>query len=58
MEDEIRGACRTIREDVNVYKMLVGNPEFKRPHGRTRHRWADNIEMDLNDIRRDDMDGN
>jgi hypothetical protein len=31
----------------NVIKILVGNPEGKRPLGRPRHRWEDNIKMDL-----------
>jgi hypothetical protein len=31
----------------NVYKILVGRPEGKRPLGRHRHRWEDNIKMDL-----------
>jgi hypothetical protein len=31
----------------NVYKMLVGKPEGKRPLGRPRHRWEDNIRMDV-----------
>jgi hypothetical protein len=30
-----------------VYRDLVGNPEGKRPLGRTRLRWEDNIKMDL-----------
>jgi hypothetical protein len=30
-----------------VYRILVGNPEGKRPLGRPRHRWVDNIKMDL-----------
>jgi hypothetical protein len=34
----------------NVYKILVGNPEGKRPLGRRRRRWEDNIKMDLKDI--------
>jgi hypothetical protein len=29
----------------------VGNPEGKRPLGRSRHRWEDNIKMDLREIR-------
>jgi hypothetical protein len=29
---------------------LVGKPEGKRPLGRTRHRWVDNIKMDLREI--------
>jgi hypothetical protein len=31
----------------NVYRLLVGKPEGKRPLGRPRHRWVDNIRMDL-----------
>ena len=30
-----------------VHKVLVGKPEGKRPLGRPRHRWEDNIKMDL-----------
>jgi len=30
-----------------IYRVLVGKPERKRPLGRTRSRWEDNIEMDL-----------
>jgi len=30
-----------------VYRVLVGKPEGKRPLGRHRHRWEDNIKMDL-----------
>jgi hypothetical protein len=33
-----------------VYRVLVGKPEGKRPLGRTRHRWADNIKMDLQEV--------
>jgi hypothetical protein len=33
-------------EKRNAYRMLVGNPEGKRPLGRPRHRWAD-ITIDL-----------
>jgi hypothetical protein len=31
----------------NMYKLLVGKPEGKRPLGRQRRRWIDNIKMDL-----------
>jgi hypothetical protein len=34
-------------EKRNVYRLLVGKPEEKRPLGRPRHRWIDNIKMDL-----------
>jgi hypothetical protein len=34
-------------EGRNVYRVLVGKPEGKRPLGRPRHRWEDGIKMDL-----------
>jgi hypothetical protein len=34
----------------NEYNILAGKPEGKRPYGRPRHRWEDNIEMDLGEI--------
>jgi hypothetical protein len=34
-------------EKINAYRILVGRPEGKRPLGRNRHRWWDNIKMDL-----------
>jgi hypothetical protein len=34
----------------NAYRILVGNPEGRRPLGRPRHRWVDNIKMDLRDV--------
>jgi hypothetical protein len=34
-----------------VYRVLVGKPEGKRPLGRPRRRWEDNIEMDLQEVR-------
>jgi hypothetical protein len=37
-------------EERNVYKVLVGKPEGKRPLGRPRHRWEDGIRMDLREI--------
>ena len=33
-------------EGRGVCMVLVGNPEGKRPHGRLRHRWEDNIKID------------
>jgi hypothetical protein len=33
-----------------VYKILIGKPEGKRPLGRYRRRWEDNIRMDLREI--------
>jgi hypothetical protein len=37
-------------EKRNVYRLLVGKPEEKRPLGRPRCRWIDNINMDLLDM--------
>jgi hypothetical protein len=34
----------------NMYAILVGNPEGKRPLGRSRRRWKDNIKIDLKAI--------
>ena len=33
-----------------VYRVLVGKPGGKRPLGRPRHRWEDNIEMELQEV--------
>jgi hypothetical protein len=37
-------------EKRNVYRLLVGKPEGKRPLGRPRRKWIDNIKMDLLEI--------
>jgi hypothetical protein len=34
-------------EKRNLYRLLVGKPEGRRPLGRLRRRWIDNIKMDL-----------
>ena len=39
-----------------VYKVLVGKPEGKRPLGRPRRRWEDNIKRDLQEVGRDGGD--
>jgi hypothetical protein len=49
-------AYSTNRENRNAYRILVGRPERKRPLGRPRHRWADNIKIDLREIGWDGMD--
>ena len=38
---------RWLGEERGVYRVLVGKPEGKRPVGRPRFRWVDNIRMDL-----------
>jgi hypothetical protein len=40
----------------NACRILVGKSEGKRPLGRSRHRWVDNIKMDLREIGWDGMD--
>jgi hypothetical protein len=44
------GHVERMGEKRNVYMLLVGNPERKRPLGRPRRRWMDNIKMDLLEI--------
>jgi hypothetical protein len=39
-----------MEETRNAYRILVGKPEGKRPLGRPRRRWVDNIEMHLREI--------
>ena len=46
------GACGTYGERRGVYMVLVGKPEGKRPLGRPRHRWENNIKMDLHEWER------
>jgi hypothetical protein len=43
---EVRGA----------YNILIGRPEWRRPLERPRHRWEDNIKMDLKEIGFGDVD--
>jgi hypothetical protein len=49
-EDEMGGACSTNGEKSSVYRLLVVKPEGKRPLGRPRHRWVDNIKMVLGEV--------
>ena len=44
------GHVACISEERGVYRVLVGKPEGKRPLGRPRCRWVDNITMDLQDV--------
>jgi hypothetical protein len=44
------GACSTNGEKRNTYMLLVEKPEGKRPLGRPRPWWVDNIRMDLVEV--------
>jgi hypothetical protein len=50
------GPCSTNGEKKNVYRLLVGKPEGKRPLGRPRRGWVDNIRMDLGEVGWGDVD--
>jgi hypothetical protein len=43
-------ACGAYGEDRRVHRVLVGKPEGKRPLGRPRRRWEDNIKIDLQEV--------
>jgi hypothetical protein len=43
-------------EKRNAYRILVGKPEGKRPLGRPKRRWVDNIKMDLREMGWDGVD--
>ena len=44
------GHVALMGERRGVYRVLVGKPEGKRPLGRPRRRWEDNIKMDLQEV--------
>jgi hypothetical protein len=44
------GACSSDGEGRDVYRVLVGKPEGKKPVGRPRLRWEDNIKMGLQEV--------
>jgi hypothetical protein len=45
------GHVARMGEGRNVYRVLEGNPEGKRPFGRPRRRWEDGMKMELKEIR-------
>jgi hypothetical protein len=45
-----------MEEKRNTCRLLVGTPEGRRPLGRLRHRWLDNIRMDLTEVGWGDVD--
>jgi hypothetical protein len=50
------GHVARMGEKRNAYRILVGKPDGKRPLGRPRHRWLDNIKMYLREIGWDEVD--
>jgi hypothetical protein len=44
------GHVARMGEGRGVYRILIGRPEVKRPLGRPRGRWEDNVKLDLRDI--------
>jgi hypothetical protein len=50
------GPCSTKGEKRNAYRLMVGKPEGKRPLGRPRRRWVDNIRMDVGEVRWGNVD--
>ena len=50
------GACSAYGGEERRIQGLVGKPEGKRPLGRPRHRWENNIKMDHQEVRCGDMD--
>jgi hypothetical protein len=49
-ENEMDGACSMYRERRGVYRVLVRKPEGKRPLGRPRRRWDNDIKMDIREM--------
>ena len=50
------GHVACMEQSRNVYRVLVGKPESKRPLGRPRCKWEDNIKMDLREVGCDPRD--
>jgi hypothetical protein len=50
------GACSAYGERRGICRVLVGKPEGKRPLGRPRRRWEDDIRTDLQDVGSGGMD--
>jgi hypothetical protein len=55
-KNEMGGACRADGEETGMHRVLVGKTEGKRPLGRPRRRWKDNIRLDLQEVGCGDMD--
>jgi hypothetical protein len=49
-EDEVGGTCGTHEREDRCLQVLIERPEGKRPLGRPKFTWEDNIKMDLREI--------
>jgi len=49
-KNEMSGACSTYGGRSGVYRILMGKPEGKKPLGRPKCKWDDNIKMDLQEL--------
>jgi hypothetical protein len=56
VKNEIGRAYSTHGDKSNAYRILVEKPEVKRPLGKPRRRWENNIKLDLREIGWDGMD--
>jgi hypothetical protein len=52
----LAGHVARMVENNNAYRLFVGKPEGKRPLGRPRRMWVDNIRMDLREVGWGDVD--
>jgi hypothetical protein len=50
------GHVARMEEERNAYRLLVGKPEGRRPLGRPRRRWLDNVRIDLVEVEWGDVD--
>jgi hypothetical protein len=50
IENEMGCVCSTCGEGRGVFWLLIGKPDRKRPLGRPRRRWEDNIKMYLQEV--------
>jgi hypothetical protein len=50
------GSCSTNGEKRNAYRLFVAKPEGRRPLGRPRRKWVDNIRMNLGEVGWGDVD--
>jgi hypothetical protein len=50
IQNEIGGACSAYGDRRGVYRVLVRKLEGKRPLGRPKRRWEDNMKMDLQEV--------